>query len=201
MGKELRIGFVTLSMFVLTACGSVEPPSTPPSDKTSFPPLADSGFASYTTVRTFPLPIAQSKTWFETDARIVKAMESTENIAKPVGIVVLEGIWPEAGSVRRVELSDGHFTMERVIEHDEDTFSYQIWGLTSAAGQNIEQVYGEQSWTNLPNGQSQLSWSYNLKPNAAYKKPFVKKFVKSDITPFLDTALDKVMKDAETELK
>ena len=127
-------------------------------------------------------------------------MEETDNIKKPVDVVVLSGNWPEEGAVRRLEFSDGHYTLERVIENDFPTlFHYQVWDFTTAAGNNLDYAIGQQVWEEMESGQSKLTWTYSLRPNAGYKRFFVQRFVDNDMQPLMDNALDKVQAQANAE--
>lgn len=141
--------FLTLIAAALAACSTVEPPETPPSDVTSFPPLVDGGYASTTIQGDFPMPLEETRAWLADGNKIVALMESTENIAKPVDTVYFTGDWPEAGATRRVELEDGHFVLERVISNVPEQFEYQIWAMTNAAGQNVDHIHGIQAKSNL----------------------------------------------------
>lgn len=124
-------------------------------------------------------------------------MEETDNIKKPVDVVVLSGNWPAVGAVRRLEFSDGHYTLERVIENDFPVlFRYQVWGFTSAAGNNLDYAISQQSWKEIQPGQSQLTWTYSLRPNASYKRFFVQRFVDNDMQPLMNNALDRVQAKA-----
>ncbi|MEM9177004.1 MAG: nuclear transport factor 2 family protein, partial [Myxococcota bacterium] len=155
--------------------------------------------AVYETTRTFAAPLVPLRRWIEEENRIVAAMEETERIRKPVGVEVLHGTWPEPGAVRRVELADGHFVLERVLVNDFPAlFRYQVWNYTSAAGKSLSYAVGQQAWEVAPGGGATLTWTYRLKPDAFYKRPFVQRFVDEDMRPLMDRALDAVQRRAET---
>lgn len=184
---------------VLTACaGNTEAPKTAPGYTGEFPAISDGPYATYETVRVFDAPLEPIRRYIEDGNKIVAAMEETDNIKKPVDVVVLSGDWPEVGAVRRLEFSDGHYTLERVLENDFPTsFRYQVWGFTAAAGKNLDYALGQQAWRELPGGRSELTWTYSLRPNAFYKKFFVQRFVENDMRPLMDKALDAVKVQAD----
>ncbi|MEM0985512.1 MAG: hypothetical protein AAGJ32_04640 [Pseudomonadota bacterium] len=192
---------LTISLFAAaaTACtGTVAPPSEPPQYTGSAPDLTGGRYAVYETERIFDAPLEPLRAFIEDGNKIVAAMEETDNIKKPVDVVVLSGTWPEEGSVRRLEFSDGHYTLERVLENDFPTlFRYQVWDFTAAAGNNLDYALGQQAWERLPDGRSKLTWTYSLKPNAGYKRFFVQRFVNNDMRPLMENALDVVKVQAD----
>jgi len=185
--------------FLLSACsGTVPPPSVPPDYTGSAPEVTGGKHAVYETERVFYGPLEPLREFLADGNKIVSAMEETDNIKKPVDIVVLSGAWPEEGAVRRLEFSDGHYTLERVLENDyPDLFRYQVWNFTTSAGKNLDYALGKQVWTVLPDGGTKLTWTYSLKPNAGYKRLFVQRFVDNDMRPLMESALDKVKSDAD----
>ncbi len=181
---------IALSVALAACSGAAEPPAVPPSDVSAFPAVAEAGYASTTVTGVYPMGLAETRAWIADGNKIVAEMEPTENIAKPSDIVYLTGDWPEPGATRRVEMTDGHFALERVLSNTADTFEYQIWGLTSAAGRNVDHVHGIQAFDALDDGTTRLTWTYKVKPNAGFKRPFVQRFVDKDVTPFLSQALE-----------
>lgn len=192
--------FLTLALilFTLSACTSrVAPPSAPPIYQGTAPIVKEGRYAVYETERVFNAPLEPLRAFIEDSNKIVSAMEETENIKKPVDVVVLSGTWPEEGSVRRIEFSDGHYTLERVLKNDFPTlFRYQVWDFTAASGQHLDYALGQQAWEVLPNRQSRLKWTYKLRPNASFKKSIAQRFINSDMKPLMENALDVVVKQA-----
>ena len=199
MRKRLLAPLV-LAGFLAACSSTVTPPAIPPSDVTTFPALSDGGYASTTVTGLYPMGLAETRAWIADGNKIVAEMEPTENIAKPSDIVYLTGDWPEPGATRRVEMTDGHFVLERVLSNTDDRFEYQIWGLTSAAGRNVEHVHGIQAFEELADGTTQLTWTYKVKPDAGFKRPFVQRFVNKDITPFLTQAVENTVALANTQM-
>ena len=132
--------YLFVLVIAISGCsGDIPPPAVPPSDISSAPEIVDGDYAVYETQRTFNAPLVALRRWIEDDSKIVAAMEETDQIKKPVDVVVLSGVWPEDGAVRRLEFSDGHFVLERVLRNDfPNLFQYQVWNYTSAAGQNLD---------------------------------------------------------------
>lgn len=192
---------LTLSLFAVAvpACaGTVAPPSEPPQYSGTAPAPSGGNYAVYETERVFNAPLEPLRAFIEDGNKIVAAMEETDSIKKPVDVVVVSGTWPEEGSVRRLEFSDGHYTLERVLENNFPTlFRYQVWDFTAAAGNNLDYALGQQAWEVLPDGRSKLTWTYSLKPNAGYKRFFVQRFVNNDMRPLMENALDVVKAQAD----
>lgn len=199
MHRSLRSFFGTMAVLLsLSACSnSVVPPENPPTYEGAAPIIKDGRYAVYETSRVFDAPLEPLRRFIEDGNKIVSAMEETENIKKPVDVVVLRGNWPENGSVRRLEFSDGHFTLERVLENDFPIlFKYQVWNFTAASGRHLDYALGQQSWETLPNGNSKLTWTYKLRPNASYKKFIIQNFLDSDMKPLMENSLDVVQAQA-----
>lgn len=190
---------VAAPALVLAACSSTSsPPSEPPAYTGTAPDITGGEYAIYETERIFNAPLESLRAFIEDGNKIIAAMEETDNIKKPVDTVVVHGIWPEEGAVRRLEFSDGHYTLERVLENDHPTlFRYQVWDFTAAAGNNLDYAVGQQAWEARPDGTSKLTWTYSLKPNAGYKRFFVQRFVNNDMRPLMDNALDVVKAQAD----
>lgn len=189
---------VTFSVLALTACASaVPPPAVPPSDFSAQPALADEGYASTVVVQDFPQDRASLRAWLEEGTKVLDAMKPPEGFAGPVDSVYFEGEWPKAGATRRVELSDGHFVLEKVLTNTPAAFEYQIWNLTSAVGRDVDHIHGVQAFEPLPDGGTRMSWTYKVKPNAGFKKFFVQRTVDKNIEPVLRNALTTLAADAK----
>ena len=208
MRKPLLLATIALIAAPLAACGDRPPPAEPIAFDGTVPPVeADADYASFTLERDFDVPRDVLMPWMTETTRMVDAMEETENIKKPVAIDILSGTWPEDGSVRRVTLSDGHQTLERVVRNGlPERFEYQIWNFTTSAGGNLDYALGTQVWSEVDadgdgaDDETRLTWTYALLPDAGFKRRFVQDFVDNDIEPFLTGAADRVVAQAEREL-
>ncbi|MGB6229403.1 MAG: hypothetical protein WBF53_04670 [Litorimonas sp.] len=181
----------------LAACSStVAPPSVPPSDFSTYPTLSESGYASFTITRDFPMELAELRGFLDEDNRIVANFEPTEAIAMPVDTVYFDGNWPEVGATRRVEQDDGHFVLERVLVSRPDRFEYQIWGFTGAVGNNVEHVHGVMEFLPTQDRETRMNWTYKVKPDAGWKRPLVQRFVDREIGPFLTGSIDRTLEQA-----
>lgn len=192
LAAAIVVGFSTITLLPASA-DAAEPPGY--SGET--PEITGGPYATYQTVRVFEAPLMPLRQWIDEGGRIVAAMEETDNIKKPVASVTLHGTWPETGSVRRLEMSDGNFVLEKVLENDfPDLFRYQVWNFTAPAGRNIAYAIAQQEWTTLEDGRSELTWTYSLRPRLALMQPFVQRFVRNDMQPLMNDALDVVREQA-----
>lgn len=199
MRKRL-IGAILAASF-LVACGAVEPPSLPPSDFSTSPALSESGYASTTITRDFPMELSELRSFLDEGNRIVANFEPTESISMPVDTVYFDGQWPEVGATRRVEQDDGHFVLERVLISQPDRFEYQIWGFTGAVGNNVDHVHGVMEFVPIGERETRMNWSYRVKPNAGFKRPLVQRFVNKEIEPFLTGSIDKTLEQARERVE
>ncbi|MGF1543889.1 MAG: SRPBCC family protein [Parvularculaceae bacterium] len=93
------------------------------------------------------------------------------------------------GAARRLTLADGHYVIERVLENRPDFFKYQVWVFTNAAGRGVDQIVGEQRFTETADGVT-FEWTYNIKPKNALTRIFVRRVANRDIRPFLQNGID-----------
>ncbi len=190
---------VVFASATLSACSSTKaPPENPPQYTGQAPELSGKGYASHVATRVFNAPIEPLREYIQEEHRIVAAMEETDDIKKPVDLVYLHGDWPEEGAVRRLEFSDGHYALERVLKNDYPTyFQYQVWSFTNAAGSNLKYATGIQEWRDLGDERTEMTWTYKAKPNAGYKHFFVQRFVSNSLKPLMENALDVVQVQVE----
>lgn len=200
INKSASILIIAAASLSLAACaGNPAPPDGPPA-LTEAPPLEDGWHATYVTSKIIDAPLVPLGKWIDEGKEIVGAMEETDQIKKPVDLRVVAGTWPENGSVRWLKFSDGHYTFERVLENNLPyNFQYQVWGITSGASNHIVYARGQQDWRVLEDGRSEYTWTYKLRPNSIIKRPFVNGFLKSDMKPFMEGALERLRVKAEAE--
>lgn len=183
---------------LLIACsGPPAPPSVAPSDFSTRPALVEKGYAQTVVVQDFPMEISDLRAWLMDGNKVVAAMDGGGRIAGPKEAVYFDGEWPNPGATRRIELTDGHYVLEKVLVNTAEAFEYQIWGMTSAVGNNVEHVHGIQAFETLPNGRTRMTWTYKVKPNAGFKRPFVQRFVNNNIEPMLSGALNSLRIQAD----
>jgi len=173
----MRIVFFMIAATLISGCAAPIPPETPPTDYNNPPAIIDGGYAEYIVRADFPYGVEETRQFMDTGSRMLMAMPDTDKIARPVAYEILQGNnWPETGAVRRLEFSDGHYAMERVLK-------------------NVDYIVGEQ--TLRPDGEgSDFLWIYRVKPNAGWKRRFVQKFVNDDVSVLLDTATASVVEAA-----
>lgn len=188
---------ILMSGFLSACAGAPTPPEIPPSDFSSPPALASSGYASTVIEQEFPMERDAFRAWIADGNKVVQMLEPTKSIGKPVDAVYFDGTWPEPGATRRIELSDGHFVLERVLSNTPDGFEYQVWGFTGATGNNVDHVHGIQAFEPMDDNTTTMTWTYKVKPNARFKKVFVQRFVNNEVQPFLGSALDRLKVKAE----
>ena len=188
-------------VLALSACsGNPAPPTSPPALGEA-PAIEEGWHATYRTTKVFDAPLEPLLAWLSSgEEPLLAAMEETDRIKKPVELKVVRGQWPEVGAVRWLRFSDGHYTYERVLVSDlPRRFQYQVFGLTSEAADHITYARGQQEWRALPDGRTELVWTYELRPNSIIKRPFVQDFLDSEMKPFMDGALDRVAVRAKAQ--
>lgn len=192
---------VLLATLSLGACaGNPTAPGSAPA-LTEPPPLENGWHASYSTVQVFDAPIAPLQAWLSSaEEPLISRMEETDRIKKPVAMRVVKGSWPDVGATRWIRFSDGHYTYERVLVNKLPRFfQYQVFAFTGEASRHITYARGQQEWRSLPDGRTELTWTYQLRPNSIVKRPFVQGFLDNDMKPFMDGALDRTAAAASAQ--
>lgn len=186
---------------LLAACAADPvPPATAPT-MTPPPTLQDDGYAELVIRADFPGTPAEVRAFLDEDNKLLYAMPDTERIARPVSYDLAKGEeWMATGSERVMKFSDDHYAFERVIEYSPTRFSYQVWGFTGANAANVDHIHGEQQLVADPDGGTDFIWTYRVMPTAGWKKPFVQRFVDSDVRELLQTATDRVAAQAREEM-
>ncbi|MEM8771830.1 MAG: hypothetical protein AAGD92_09310 [Pseudomonadota bacterium] len=182
----MRTLLIALFIALLTTgCNAPAPPATPPAYSQP-PDVAASGFVTIVLEETINMSIPQLRA-FLTERPLTDFLEATETISPPASAEILKGAWPTAGAVRRLQLEDGHYVIERILENRPDFFQYQIWVFTNSAGRGVEQIIGEQRFIPITETETKFQWSYNVKPKSAFTKIFVKR-QKPELRAYLATA-------------
>ena len=187
----------------LAACAADPvPPATAPTTLTTPPALQDDGYAELVIRADFPGTPAEVRAFLDEDNKLLYAMPDTERIARPVSYDLTKGEqWMATGSERVMKFSDDHYAFERVIGYAPENFSYQVWGFTGANAANVDHIFGEQRLAPDPDGDgTDFIWTYRVMPTAGWKKPFVQRFVDSDVRELLQTATDRVAAQARKEM-
>ncbi|MEM6899692.1 MAG: hypothetical protein AAF583_07985 [Pseudomonadota bacterium] len=172
-------------MALLASCSSAPlPPDVPPSYSEP-PAVATDGFVSVTTSADIPLSVADLRA-FLLDTPFITFLEPTETISPPVAEEVLIGEWLSEGAVRRLQLEDGHYVIERVLENRPELFTYQAWVFTNAAARGVDHIYRVQRFIVLGPNETRFEWTYNVKPKSALTAIFVRRQV-PELTEFMNT--------------
>ncbi|SFS21999.1 SRPBCC family protein [Yoonia litorea] len=172
--------FVAVSLALATSASANEVPPAPD--------LAEeSQYQSNVISVTFDAPLPVVRAFM--DARpITEFLEPSGNIPQITGIEVLQGPWGSIPSLRRVDLDGGYHVHERVLTNDADELTYQIWDITAPSGRFIDHIYGELRLTEI-GGQTQMTWSYNIKPSIFFARPFIRSYLDDDFRPFMENGL------------
>ena len=156
----------------------------------SHPPL-DGPYVTHTEVAEAMGDIEAFHAFFE-EPGLTAFLSPTDRIPAIESIEVLEGNWDAAGSVRRANLADGNFALERIVEIAPGLFRYQIWNISTLSGRGIDHIYGDIEMSETDEG-VRLVWSYNVKPRFALARGAIETFVEEDFAPFMEEGLTEFM--------
>lgn len=161
----MRAAILTALLLAVLGVGYLfAPPSVPDRPPVlSAPPSIEVGYhAEHNVARTFASDIAPFRVWMD-KGQMMNALQSAEGVAKPVAVNYISGQGPATGAVRRVQLEDGHFAFERVIENRfPEMFRYQIWGFTNGASRVARYAVGEFAYSQVKGG-TKLTWRYRIR--------------------------------------
>jgi hypothetical protein len=179
----------------------LRPPPVPPEFAGPRPEPAPSGYVSHTESVRIYVPVEHYLRWVNSDeVDLSDLVQGSEGLPSVVGTHVLTGSFEygdeRVGARRRVELSDGHFLAEEILEDTPQTFRYMIWGFTSYQRLAIAHAVAEFVFENR-DGETQLTWTYSFKPRWRVLRPFVGRFVDSVWAGLMKRALDAMRTGAE----
>lgn len=181
----LKTALVSITTaFALTACSTSAIPNTPPAY--SLPPeVATEGLITLQNEAVINMSQSELRAWL-LDNPFITFFEATENISPPdTTEQLLDVPWYQADAVRRVQLEDGHYVIERILENRPELFKYQVWVFTNDAGRGVDQIIGEQFFMPIDENSTKFIWKYNLKPKSAITRIFVNR-----MTPELQVFMD-----------
>jgi hypothetical protein len=147
------------------------------------------------------VPVEHSLRWVNSDeVDLSDLVQGSEGLPSVVRTHVLTGSFQygdeRVGARRRVELSDGHFLAEEVLEDTPQTFRYMIWGFTSYQRLAIDHAVAEFVFEDR-DGETQLTWTYSFKPRWRILRPFVGRFVDSVWANLMKRALEAMRTGAQ----
>ena len=180
----MRLSLIAFAALLASCTSAITPPETPPTYSEP-PPLAESGYVSIVTSADIPMSVSDLRA-FLLDRPFIGFLEATENISPPVSGETLRGEWLTPGAVRRLQLADGHYVIERVLENQPELFSYQAWVFTNSAARGVNHIFGEQRFIALGPNKTRFEWTYNVKPRSGITAFFVRRQV-PELTDFMDT--------------
>ena len=183
----MRYSLIAFTALLASCTSAITPPETPPVYSEP-PPLAETGYISIVTSADIPMSVADLRE-FLLEQPFISFLEPTETISPPVAEETLRGDWLTPGAVRRLQLGDGHYVIERVLENDPELFSYQAWVFTNAAARGVDHILGEQRFIALGSDEMRFEWTYNIKPRSAITAFFVRRQI-PELTEFMEAGTE-----------
>jgi hypothetical protein len=187
--RPMRAWFPALSVAALVACSPNGPPVAPEPAAIPAPEILDGAYAEHVARRTIAATPAEVFSWLD-GGGMIAALQSMPPVSKPIETTALTGTWPQAGAVRRVILEDGNFALERVIAYEpQSLMRYQVWAFTTPAAGQVSYAIGEFRATPAGDGQTEFTWTYQMRAKSAVAQPFVSGFVRDRFAPFMDNGV------------
>jgi hypothetical protein len=116
---------------------------------------------------------------------------------KAAASVQQRGTWGSDGAIRRVELLDGHYAFDHIIQNRQpDLFYYQVYGFTNQAARIASYIRAEFRYEELGPQQTRMHWTYSMRPKAFWSGPLVGSFVNNRIKPYMEAGMTKMAEEA-----
>jgi hypothetical protein len=184
------IHMATLGLLVmgLTAC-SATPPSQAPA--LAEPPAIaqDDNYVTHVTTRTVNWDRVTFRRWLERE-QLVSFFPKDMGIAGVKSTTPMRGTWGQNNAIRRVELEDGHYAFDFIINNRyPDVFQYQVYGLTNDLGRVAEYVRAELKYSEDKPGVTTLQWTYAARPKSAITKSLLDNAMKNRIAPYMEAGM------------
>lgn len=100
------------------------------------------------------------------------------------------------GDRRRVELADGHYAVETILESTDERLYYQVWGFTSQAGRFANYATGEFVYDDRGD-KTLVTWTYRFRPNSLVSRLPLSIFVRNSFKGFMENGLARMKAGAE----
>ena len=109
------------------------------------------------------IPLERYAQWFGT-VPLERVLKGTGDLPSVVGTRPMNEVpFPDVGSRRLVQLSDGGTAMEEVLHNDPGRyFAYIVWGYTTPRGRAVAYGYGE-FWFEPAGPSTLVRWRYSFK--------------------------------------
>jgi hypothetical protein len=187
---------ILIVLVALSACST-----TPPGNAPSFtePPTmaADDNYVSHTASRTVEWDIVSFRRWLEKE-QMITFLPKDQGIPGVQSATPMRGTWGQAGSVRRVNLDNGHYVFDHVTNTQfPGLFQYQVYGFTNEAGRVAEYIKAEFRYTETRPGFTTLQWTYAMRPKSMLTQPFVKSFMSNKMVPYMEQGMDTMAQAAK----
>jgi Polyketide cyclase / dehydrase and lipid transport len=183
---------VVAMAIVLAACAPEGPPMPPDLAMSPAPALEEGHHSTHISTRRINVDAAELWGWVDGGAMLA-ALESRPPVSKPARVEEMSGKWPETGAVRRVQLEDGNYVLERVLEYrPPELMRYQVWAFTTSAAAQVDYAVGEFRVSSAESGGSDFTWTYRMRAKSALARPFIDGFVRDRFAPFMDNGVQRL---------
>jgi hypothetical protein len=209
--RREAIGMLLLGLAVVLGAGVwagvrqiLRPPRVPPRFEGPRPDPARQGYVSHTESTTIRVPREHYLRWVNSEeVDLSDLIQGSERLPRVVGTQVLRGSFElgddRVSARRRVELSDGHFVAEEVLEDSPQRFRYMIWGFTSYQRLVIDHAVAEFLFEDRGE-ETKLTWTYLFHPRSPFLRQLVARFVNGVWVGLMRNALEGMRTGAEASL-
>jgi Polyketide cyclase / dehydrase and lipid transport len=178
------------TMIAITSGCTTAPPANAP--VFSEPPavIADNNYVSHVAVRTVEWDVASFRRWLEKE-QMITFLPKDQGIPGAKSATPMRGTWGQNGSVRRVNLENGHYVFDHITNTQfPELFQYQVYGFTNEAGKVAEYIKAEFRYTEAKPGFTTLQWTYSMRPKSMFTRPFVNSFMNDKMKPYMEAGMD-----------
>lgn len=181
---------------VSSASCAPAPPATAPDYSAPPPEISQDFHIENQEVVTIDLPRDDFLRW-KKSTDLSSILTATEGMPAVERTVMLSGgEWGDVGDRRRVELADGHYAVETILESTDERFRYQVWGFTNQAGQFADYAMGEFIYEDKGD-HTVVTWTYRFRPNSRLARIPLSRFVRNSFQGFMENGLSRMKSEAE----
>jgi len=161
--------------------------------------------ASYETASVkidLPIPLAAFRTWFaihggpQPDTYLI----GTASVPGVARAEPLTGSWQKAGDRRRLVMTDGHTSVEEIIESTSGRFRHVNWNSTNKTGRYTRYSISDFVFTGDARG-TQLEWTYKFRPKIWIDGPLIRSSIEKDFRDYMNVGLLAMRKQAISDVR
>lgn len=148
------------------------------------------------------VPLATFRTWFTINGgpRPETYLIGTAAVPGVARAELLTASWQKTGDRRRLVMTDGHTSVEEIIESTPGRFRHVGWNSTNKTGKYTRYSISEFVFTGDARS-TQLEWTYKFRPKIWIDGPLIRSSIEKDYRDYMSVALLAMRKQAISDVR